>query len=129
MALLYGRTGRLTATNGGFRPGQGAGKSSMTIAMLRLADEIGGELLIDGVDHQSVSHAELRAKLAIIPQEATMFAGTLRLNLDPLAQCTAGLALSQQCSLARSDLAVITAKSPVRTSNLLGLPGDSKRLN
>ena len=64
----------------------GAGKSSMTVAMLRLADEIGGQILIDGVSHASMSHATLRSKLAIIPQEATMFAGPLRLNLDPLDQ-------------------------------------------
>ena len=38
------------------------------VAMLRLADEIGGEILIDGISHASVSHEELRTKLAIIPQ-------------------------------------------------------------
>jgi ATP-binding cassette subfamily C (CFTR/MRP) protein 1 len=47
----------------------GAGKSSMTVAMLRLADEIGGQILIDGVPHASMTHAQLRSKLAIIPQE------------------------------------------------------------
>ena len=47
----------------------------MTVAMLRLADEIGGQILIDGVSHASMTHQQLRAKLAIIPQEATMFAG------------------------------------------------------
>ena len=50
----------------------------MTVAMLRLADEIGGEIRIDGVSHASMTHEQLRSKLAIIPQEATMFAGTLR---------------------------------------------------
>ena len=49
----------------------------MTVAMLRLADEIGGQILIDGVSHASMNHEQLRAKLAIIPQEATMFAGVL----------------------------------------------------
>ena len=49
----------------------------MTVAMLRLADEIGGQILIDGVSHASMTHEQLRAKLAIIPQEATMFAGAL----------------------------------------------------
>ena len=62
----------------------GAGKSSITVAMLRLADELGGKILIDGIDHTSMALSELRGRLALIPQEATMFAGDVRLNLDPL---------------------------------------------
>ena len=66
----------------------GAGKSSMTVGLLRLADEIFGSIRIDGVDHASIPMSSLRSKLALIPQEATMFAGDIRLNLDPLQTCT-----------------------------------------
>ena len=52
--------------------------------MLRLADELGGKILIDGIDHTSMALGELRGRLALIPQEATMFQGDIRLNLDPL---------------------------------------------
>ena len=38
--------------------------------MLRLADEIEGKILIDGESHASMTHQQLRSKLAIIPQEA-----------------------------------------------------------
>jgi len=62
----------------------GAGKSSMTVGLLRLADEIFGSIKIDGVDHASIRISALRSALALIPQEATMFAGDIRLNLDPL---------------------------------------------
>ena len=41
--------------------------------MLRLADEIEGKILIDGESHASMTHQQLRSKLAIIPQEAVIF--------------------------------------------------------
>jgi ATP-binding cassette subfamily C (CFTR/MRP) protein 1 len=62
----------------------GAGKSSLTLAMLRLADEVGGTIEIDGVDTASVPLHTLRSRIAMIPQEATMFAGDIRGNLTPL---------------------------------------------
>ena len=61
----------------------GAGKSSMTVALLRLADEIDGLIEIDGIDTAKVARSTLRSRMALIPQEATLFAGTIRMNLDP----------------------------------------------
>lgn len=66
----------------------GAGKSSLTVALLRLADELDGAIFIDDVDHQAIPLALLRSRLALIPQEATMFAGDVRFNLDPLGLST-----------------------------------------
>ena len=63
-----------------------AGKSSFTVAMLRLADRIDGLISIDGVDTATISRQALRRGIALIPQDATMFAGSVRLNLDPLAE-------------------------------------------
>ena len=60
----------------------------MTVGLLRLADEIFGSIKIDGVDHASIKMSSLRDKIALIPQEATMFAGDIRLNLDPLQAST-----------------------------------------
>ena len=55
----------------------------MTIALLRLADEISGLIEIDGIDTAVVPVVKLRSRMAIIPQEATLFAGTIKLNMDP----------------------------------------------
>jgi ABC-type multidrug transport system fused ATPase/permease subunit len=48
----------------------GAGKSSLTLAILRMADEVTGLVEIDGVDTSKISRRTLRQKVAIIPQVA-----------------------------------------------------------
>jgi ATP-binding cassette subfamily C (CFTR/MRP) protein 3 len=64
----------------------GAGKSSLLIALLRLADEgcFDGRILIDGLDTSSIGCGDLRGAFAVISQEAVLFSGSLRFNLDPL---------------------------------------------
>ena len=62
----------------------GAGKSSILVALLRTADVIEGKIVIDGVDILSIGLEDLRSRIAIIPQEATLFSGVIRDNLDPL---------------------------------------------
>jgi len=59
----------------------GAGKSSIIQAIFRMAD-LSGDILIDDININSVAIAELRNSLAIIPQNPTVFKGTLRNNLD-----------------------------------------------
>ncbi|KAF9935191.1 Multidrug resistance-associated protein 1 [Linnemannia zychae] len=46
-------------------------------------DEDGGSIWVDGVDISTVGLSQLRKNLAIIPQDPTLFAGTVRENLDP----------------------------------------------
>ncbi|KAF9173760.1 hypothetical protein BGX20_002163 [Mortierella sp. AD010] len=46
-------------------------------------EEDGGSIWIDGVDISTVGLKYLRQHLAIIPQEPTLFVGSLRENLDP----------------------------------------------
>ncbi|XP_043470125.1 probable multidrug resistance-associated protein lethal(2)03659 [Leptopilina heterotoma] len=60
----------------------GAGKSSMIIALFRLA-HLEGEIIIDDVSVGTLGLHDLRKKISIIPQEPLLFAGTLRSNLDP----------------------------------------------
>jgi len=55
----------------------------MMVALMRLADVTFGDIWIDGVNIMAIGLHDLRHALAIIPQEATLFAGTLRHNLDP----------------------------------------------
>ncbi|KAF8949213.1 hypothetical protein BGZ47_008992 [Haplosporangium gracile] len=46
-------------------------------------EQVGGSIWIDGVDISTVGLSRLRKNLAIIPQDPTLFAGTVRENLDP----------------------------------------------
>ena len=39
--------------------------------------------MIDGLDINALKLADLRSRLTIIPQESSLFAGTIRFNLDP----------------------------------------------
>ncbi|XP_041459432.1 ATP-binding cassette sub-family C member 9-like isoform X1 [Lytechinus variegatus] len=65
----------------------GSGKSSLALALFRFV-QIKGRLLIDGIDIATVPLRTLRQRLSIIPQEAMMFTGTIRSNLDPRNTCT-----------------------------------------
>lgn len=61
----------------------GAGKSSVLVILLRIAELSGGSILIDGVDISKIGLHDLRSKVGIIPQDPTIFTGTIRSNLDP----------------------------------------------
>ncbi|KAL7419852.1 hypothetical protein Q5752_005768 [Cryptotrichosporon argae] len=61
----------------------GAGKTSITVALYRLAEISSGAIRIDGVDVAQLALRDLRSKIAIIPQDPVLFSGTLRSNLDP----------------------------------------------
>jgi ATP-binding cassette subfamily C (CFTR/MRP) protein 1 len=61
----------------------GAGKTSITVALYRLAELTSGTIKIDGVDVSTFGLHTLRSRVAIIPQDPVLFSGTLRSNLDP----------------------------------------------
>lgn len=61
----------------------GAGKSSLTLALFRIIEAASGNITIDGVDTSEIGLLDLRRRLAIIPQDAALFEGSVRDNLDP----------------------------------------------
>jgi ABC-type multidrug transport system fused ATPase/permease subunit len=61
----------------------GSGKSSLIAALWRLVESCGGRILIDGVDTSRLTLEQLRSRITCIPQDAVLFSGTIRYNLDP----------------------------------------------
>ncbi|MBL7919772.1 MAG: ATP-binding cassette domain-containing protein [Bacteroidia bacterium] len=59
----------------------GSGKTTIASLILRFYDPTGGSILIDGVDSRTMSLTELRKKIALVPQDVILFAGTIKDNI------------------------------------------------
>eukprot|EP00449_Zooxanthella_nutricula_P054044 CAMPEP_0198579670 /NCGR_PEP_ID=MMETSP1462-20131121/121835_1 /TAXON_ID=1333877 /ORGANISM="Brandtodinium nutriculum, Strain RCC3387" /LENGTH=645 /DNA_ID=CAMNT_0044310999 /DNA_START=22 /DNA_END=1955 /DNA_ORIENTATION=- len=62
----------------------GCGKSTALLCMLRILEARSGRILIGGLDASKLGLAALRAMCGIVPQDAAVFEGSWRQNLDPL---------------------------------------------
>ncbi|KAI9930032.1 hypothetical protein MW887_011842 [Aspergillus wentii] len=61
----------------------GAGKSSLALALFRGLEAETGKVIIDDVPIGAIGLRDLREKITIVPQDPTLFTGTIRSNLDP----------------------------------------------
>jgi ATP-binding cassette subfamily B protein len=59
----------------------GAGKSTLFLLAQRFYDPQAGTVRIDGVPLPSADPAEIRARMALVPQDGTLFAASARDNL------------------------------------------------
>ncbi|KAM0512349.1 hypothetical protein ACHAPE_008915 [Trichoderma viride] len=66
----------------------GAGKSTLALALIRAVEADSGRITIGDVSIASVKLDHLRRAVTVVPQDPTLFDGSLRDNLDPLRQYT-----------------------------------------
>jgi ATP-binding cassette subfamily B protein len=74
----------------GVRPGEklalvgpsGAGKSTIFQLILRFYDPVSGDITFDGVGLTDVDPAELRSRIALVPQDSIVFATSVRENIQ-----------------------------------------------
>ncbi|GAA5886210.1 hypothetical protein JCM16303_004461 [Sporobolomyces ruberrimus] len=87
----------------------GSGKSTLATSLLRFVDPAEGKITIDGIDVCSIGLHDLRSSVTLIPQEAVLFAGTIRSNLDPFNQHTDAECLDVLERVGLSSIASISA--------------------
>jgi ATP-binding cassette, subfamily B, bacterial MsbA len=59
----------------------GAGKTTIASLVPRFWDVTGGRITLDGHDVRTLSFADLRGAIGIVPQEPALFSGTIRENI------------------------------------------------
>ncbi|TPX10955.1 uncharacterized protein E0L32_008161 [Thyridium curvatum] len=109
----------------------GAGKSSLALAIFRALEAEEGKILIDDIDIGLIGLRDLREAITIVPQEPTLFTGTIRSNLDPFEiytdeQIFAALRRVQLIAPHESTTRPTTPLIPSAGNSILG-PEDSPR--
>nr|CAD7595888.1 unnamed protein product [Timema genevievae] len=64
----------------------GSGKKAIVYALFRLMEPSAGKICVGGTNIAGVPLGKLRSSIAIVSQDPILFAGTLKLNIDPKGQ-------------------------------------------
>ena len=102
----------------------GAGKSSLALALFRGLEAEEGKILIDDVDIGLVGLQDLREAITIVPQDPTLFTGSLRSNLDPF-----GLFTDEEIFTALRRVQLITDASRVSSTSSPNISSEAPTLN
>ena len=81
----------------------GSGKSTALRLITRMLDATSGSVLVDGVDTRAVSLQALRARVAVVPQDTSLFDDTIEHNIrygNPTATAEQVSEALRQCNLA-----------------------------
>jgi ATP-binding cassette subfamily B protein len=81
----------------------GAGKSTVLQLLLRFYDPVSGTILVDGVPIQRADPFELRRRMALVPQEPTIFAASVLDNIRYGQADATEEAVRQAAALASAD--------------------------
>ncbi|KAF5353364.1 hypothetical protein D9756_007860 [Leucocoprinus leucothites] len=109
----------------------GSGKSTLAMSILRFVDPTEGKIVVDGIDISTIGVQDLRSRITFIPQDATLFSGTLRDNLDPFnehtdAECLDVLQRVQMIGKSpgstSQDQSALTSPSGSRTPSVHDMP-------
>jgi ATP-binding cassette, subfamily B, bacterial MsbA len=83
----------------------GAGKTTVASLLPRFWDVSSGRITFDGVDIRDISLSELRGAIGIVPQEPTLFSGTIRENIAYAALGGSASAPSEESIIAAAKAA------------------------
>ncbi|KAH8827185.1 multidrug resistance-associated ABC transporter [Flagelloscypha sp. PMI_526] len=64
----------------------GSGKSTLAMSLFRFVDPSNGSIYVDGLNIADIGIYDLRSRMTFIPQDATLFSGTIKDNLDPFGE-------------------------------------------
>ncbi|KAL7418151.1 hypothetical protein BDY24DRAFT_374236 [Mrakia frigida] len=92
----------------------GSGKSTLGMSFLRFADPISGSITINGIDITTIGLDDLRSSISLVPQDAILFAGNIRDNLDPFQEHSDE---DLRDALTRVQLGTPTSSGPSRAAS------------